>query len=220
MFSGKNRVPVTAQGTKGSGADAVAMVFKFNVANLSAASADTLKMVVYSERGDSTTYRLVLRSLITAPTDLVLGRNSDRNAIILNWVANKADPRILGYVVLRAEGAKGYDNATLERYVMKSTTVKPQDGYALSNGITLVKALGPGEESFTDKVGGGSPYYTYRVYAYAKAGNAYVFSAGSNVATRSVGRIRFQYQMTGRGTEYLWHYSKAHREDFVTDAIL
>ena len=26
--------------------------------------------------------------------------------------------------------------------------------------------------------------------------------------------------MTGRGTEYLWHYRKAHREDFVTDAIL
>ena len=219
VYSGNTRVPVTAEGIKGSGADAVAMVFKFSVANLSAASADTLKMVVYSEKGDSTTYHLVLRSLITAPTDLVLGRNSDRNAIILNWVANKTDPRILGYVVLRAEGGRNYNNPSLTKYFMEPTTVKPQDGYALSNGITLVKVLGPGEETFTDKVGGGSPYYTYRVYAYAKAGNTYVFSNGSNVATRSVGRIKFQFQMTGRGTEYLWHYSKAHREDFVTDAI-
>ena len=219
VFAGKTRMPVTAEGAKGSGADAVAMVFNFSVGNLSAADDDTLRVVVTSERGDSTTYQLVLRSSISAPTDLALGRNSDRNAIMVNWVSNKTDTRILGYVILRAEGAKGIDNATLKNYVLRPTTVKPQDGYALEKGITMVKVVEAKEDSYTDRVGGGSPYYTYRVYSYAKSGNTYVFSAGSNVATKSVGRIKFQYQMTGRGTEYLWHYSKAHREDFVTDAI-
>ena len=219
VFMGKTRVPVTAEGAKGSGANAVAMLFKFSMANLSPSDADTLRLVVVSEKGDSTTYRLVLRSAVTAPTDLTAGRNSERNAIMLNFVPNKKDTRILGYVILRAVGNKAWNNLILEQFVMKPTTLKPQDDYFLGNGITMLKVLGAGEDTYTDKVGGGSPYYSYRVFAYAKSGNTYTFSEGSNVVTKSVGRIKFQYQLTGRGTEYLWHYAKAHRVSFVTDAI-
>ena len=218
-FRGNTRIPVTVEGAKESGHGIEAKMFKISVENLSPADADTIRFVVTSESGDSTAYHLALRSAITAPTDMSLGRNSDRNALMLSWIPKKADKRVLGYVVLRAKGNKGVDNADLASYVMKPTTTKPQDDYSLDNGITMVKVLGPNDDSYTDKVGGGSPYYTYRVYAYAKSGNKYVFSPGSNVQTKSVGRIKFEFQLTGRGSEYLWNYGKARREDFITDAI-
>lgn len=218
-FRGNTRIVMEAEGAKESNRGYMAMRFNMKVNKLSPAGSDTIRIVVTSESGDSSAYHLALRSAITAPTDLAVGRNDERDALMLSWTPNKADERILGYVVLRAKGGKEVDNGALASYVMKPTTTKPQDGYALDNGITMLKVLGAGEDSFIDKVGGGSPYYTYRVFAYAKDGNKYVFSAGSNVDTKSVGRIIFEFQLAGRGSEYLWNYRKARREDFVTEAV-
>ena len=68
--------------------------------------------------------------------------------------------------------------------------------------MTVVALNGRNDKFFTDKVGGGSPYYTYRVFAYAWDGKQYVFSEGSDAKTRAVGRVKMKIQNVGHGTEY------------------
>lgn len=68
------------------------------------------------------------------------------------------------------------------------------------------------DNSYKDEVGAGSPYYSYRVYAYSEEGNYMVFSKGTKKRTRSVGRIKITYSMDDFGAEYYRYvgYGRAH----------
>ena len=155
-------------------------------------------ITVTSEDGkNSQANRLKLKSALKAPTNLVLSRNANHNAVILNFEKSK-DDRTSGYVVLRAE------NANIFWDVLKETDFAPTANRYLDNGITLIKVLESSNDSYTDEVGGGSPYYSYKVLAYTKVGDTYVFSDGTNTATKAAGRIKVKFKMTGHGSEY-WY---------------
>lgn len=236
VFKDDVKVPVVSSGVKGSGKYAEATNFKFTVDKLVPFDTAEVKVVVTAENGRETTYYLNIPSSLNTPQSMVLGRNADRNSIIVNYVPDSLDTRILGHIVVRAQynkidddankGVKALveygkrlasffgirikkdtteveaNNKALASLVMKPTTVQPKVGDNWGDGITVIAVNSRGDKFYTDKVGGGSPYFTYRVFAYAWDGKNYVFSEGSGAKTRAVGRIKFQVQNTGHGTEY------------------
>ena len=161
-------------------------------------------ITITSEDGKKTqTSKLMLKSALKAPKNLVLSRNTNHDAIILNFEKNK-DDRTSGYVVLRAERAANSMLKDKLSSVLKEINYAPSGNRYLNNGVTLIKVLDSNNDSYTDEVGGGSPYYSYRVLAYTKVGDTYVFSDGTNMETRAAGRITVKFKMTGHGSEY-WH---------------
>ena len=243
VFKNGVQVPVTPIGVKGSGKNAEAKNFKFTVDKLVPFETAEVKVVVTAENGNKAAYYLNIPSSLNTPQEMILGRNADRNSIIVNYIPDSLDTRILGYVVVRAEYDKIDDDANvlgktfaiaassiarifgkaskndepkvqpnnkiLESYVKKPTTVQPKVGDNWGNGIAVVALNGRNDKFFTDKVGGGSPYYTYRVFAYAWDGKQYVFSEGSKAQTRAVGRVIMKIQNVGHGTEYQYKAREA-----------
>jgi hypothetical protein len=236
VFKNGVQVPVTASGVKGSGKSAEARNFKFTIDKLIPYETAEVQVVVTAENGKKTTYHLNIPSSLNTPRNMILGRNAERNSIIVNYIPDSLDTRIAGFIVVRAEYDKIDDDANvlgktfaiaassiarifgktskndepkvqpnnkiLESYVKKPTTVQPKVGDNWGNGMTVVALNGRTDKFFTDKVGGGSPYYTYRVFAYAWDGKQYVFSEGSEAKTRAVGRVKMKIQNVGHGTEY------------------
>lgn len=217
--------------------------FKFSlnkdIAPLYVSKTNVISLVVTPEDGDAVESKLYINSGLKRPESFSLNRNHDRNGIILEWSPYTDDSRILGYVILRAEGSKRGEtvyhnealssmNNTIKR--IRPTTVsgvwsqnytdvasnsgtatmhtdrKPVDGMVLGGGVTLLKVVNLEDGTYLDNVGGGSPYYSYRVYAYTKEGSRYYFSPASDIKTRAVGRIKFEYKLDGHGTEYLYAY--------------
>ena len=139
------------------------------------------------------TYTLSISSSLIPPSGLTLGRNANRTEIHVMYTPS-IDPRVKGYVVLRGE--KGSEIPESISNKEKITDNSPYKGLTsfIDNG---------GKNLFIDGVGGGSPYYSYRVYAYGKEGSDMVFSKGTKMGTRSVGRIKVSAKMTDFGAEYL-----------------
>ena len=208
-----------------------------NLAQLQVSRKNVISLTVTPEDGDPVESKLYINSSLKKPLNLSLGRDHDRGSIILTWSPYSDDSRILGYVVLRAEGSKKDSvvshneilasmNNTVERVVpsdpagtwslnftdvvsdsgptMYRSDRQPVDGFVLGGGVSMRKVLNSDVGTFSDDVGGGSPYYSYRVYAYTKEGDYYYFSPASEIKTRAVGRIKFEYQLVGHGTEYLY----------------
>ncbi|MBR2075574.1 MAG: hypothetical protein IJ977_10065, partial [Fibrobacter sp.] len=124
-------------------------------------------------------------------------------------IAASSIARIFGKASKNDEPKVQPNNKILESYVKKPTTVQPKVGDNWGNGMTVVALNGRNDKFFTDKVGGGSPYYTYRVFAYAWDGKQYVFSEGSDAKTRAVGRVKMKIQNVGHGTEYQYKAREA-----------
>lgn len=243
VFKNGVQIPVMPSGVKGAGKYAEARNFKFTVDKLVPYETAEVQVVVTAENGKKTTYYLNIPSSLNTPRNMVLGRNAERNSIIVNYIPDSSDTRILGFAVVRAEYDKIDDdvhalehvvaktastiasifgkgskkdepkvqpnNKILESYVKKPTTVQPKVGDNWGNGMTVVALNGRNDKFFTDKVGGGSPYYTYRVFAYAWDGKQYVFSEGSDAKTRAVGRVKMKIQNVGHGTEYQYKAGEA-----------
>ncbi len=158
----------------------------------------SVKIVIRSEDGaDSACYTVSISSTVAPPTDLQLGKDADRKKIIANYNAS-ADTRVKGYVILR--GVKGSD---LPENIENEAKITPNGTY---KSFTSFMIEGAGKNSYVDGVDGGSPYYSYRVYAYTKEYNgtdsSLVFSKGTEQHTRSVGRIKLEYKWTDFGGEY------------------
>ena len=203
---------------------------------------NVITLRVTPQTGAAVESHLYINSNLKKPENFNLSRNGARNAIILSWTPYPDDERILGYVILRANGDKqkhnemlasmnnngasvvqsaasslvsaimpwlsGYTDAepseeNLEKPIQR-TTDAPVDGMNLGGGVIVQKVVASDVNTYTDNVGGGSPYYSYRVYAYTKEGDYYYFSPASDIKTRAVGRIKFDYQLTGVGVEYLY----------------
>lgn len=183
--------------------------YAYSISNtLSLSSADTLLIKIISEDELSVkTYAVALPSTIGTPTDFKLGRNNDRTSILGSFLPSK-DGRVMGYVVIKGEGSynrtsisgtKGSfsKNTAIGTYSFSSSTVAPAAGQGLNNGLFV--AFTQSGSSFEDKVGGGSPYYSYRVHAYVLENGYYYYSQGSTTVTRSVGRIGMNYKWTHVG---------------------
>ncbi len=205
----------------------------FSVGNLSVAHDNIYLLKVVAQDGsDSLINVLSITSRLAAPTNLALASKTTRDAILLSYTP-VADKRIMGYAILRIESARPLNDecslkipiisgvlgvlskspsTVLALYRLDSTKTVLQDGAAIDGtGITVVALNAANANTYEDKVGMGSPYCSYRVYAYTKEGNTYYYSDGSNVETRSVGRINVTFKNTGHGTEYL--FSKGFRMD-------
>lgn len=180
----------------------------------------SVKIEVMSEdETDTTTYTLSISSLLTSPTNLMLGKDKDRTKIIAEFDPAK-DTRVEGYVILR--GNKG-DN--LPEKIENSTNITNEGSY---KGFTsfVVDSTTTFSDGVVDGNGapvGGSPYYTYRVYAYRyekddKGNNQMIFSTGTAQKTRSVGRIMVEYKMDDFGGEF-YHFGVC-RADITANVSL
>ncbi|SHM60274.1 MULTISPECIES: thrombospondin type 3 repeat-containing protein [unclassified Fibrobacter] len=168
-------------------------VYTFNTPTLTVLKPTSVKIEVNSEDEKTVkTYTLSISSSLKPPTNLKLKKSENRDNIIVTFDRSK-DSRVNGYVVLRA--LKG---TNIPDSILNKTKILHKGTYQNIN--TYVDDDGDG--SYTDDVGGGSPYYSYRVFAYAKEGNDMVFSKGTDLHSRSVGRIQVTYKMTDFGGEH------------------
>ena len=159
---------------------------------------NSVKIEVKSEdEAKDETYTLSISSTLIPPTELLLGKTKDRENIVVNYTLSP-DERVSGYIILR--GNKG-DNLP-DNIKNGAKEVLSNGTY---NGFTAFNIEGAKMESHTDNVKSGSPYYAYRVYAYARDAadtNKVVFSKGTEQKARSVGRIKVEYSMDDFGAEY------------------
>ena len=166
--------------------------------NLSILDTTKVEIEVKSEDQATTkTYTLKITSALIPPSDLTLGKTDDRKKIIVNY-NRSTDTRVNGYVILR--GNKG-DN--LPESIETGAPINHGGSY---KGFTSFNVT---TTAYNDDVGGGSPYYAYRVYAYSKLAKknnnkdtTIVYSKGTDQHTRSVGRIKLEYKWTDFGGEY------------------
>lgn len=166
----------------------------------------TVKIEVKSEDEETVnTYTLTISSTLASPTNLKLGKNADRNQIIVNYDRAK-DSRVKGYVILR-----GLESNSLPTSIENKSKITNNGTY---KGFTSF-VVDSDKSSYADKVGGGSPYYAYRVYAYTLEGDDMVFSEGTEKHSRSVGRITLDYQLKDFGGEYYWMTESANVSDIT-----
>lgn len=143
-------------------------------------------------------YSLSISSTLTPPTNLRLGKDANRTKINVNF-DRSTDSRVKGYVVLRSD--RGGDRKQGNDLPESIENKKIITNNGIYNGF--VSFLADADSGvYVDSVGGGSPYYAYRVYAYAMEGDKMVFSEGTEQSMRSVGRIIVEYKMTDFGSEY------------------
>ena len=158
------------------------------------------------------TYTLSITSALMPPTNLTLGKNVGRTQIIVNFDRSK-DSRVKGYVILRGDSA-----ATLPDRI--ENKVKMANRVAYNDFLPILRNAE--ENSYVDSVGGGSSYYTYRVYAYGMEGDDMVFSTGTDQHLRSVGRLKVDITFADVGSEY-WYYDNGNdecRTDLTTTVSL
>ena len=177
----------------------------------------SVEIEVKSEDGESfKKYTLSISSTLAPPTNLTLGKDANRTRINVNF-NRSADSRVKGYVVLRSDrGSDGKQGNDLPDSIENKTKIT-------NNGIynNFVSFLVDADSSiYVDPVGGGSPYYSYRVYAYTMEGDNMVFSKGTEPRMRSVGRIMVEYKMTDFGSEYLTCSSGLTRADISAKVSL
>lgn len=187
--------------------------YKIEINNLKI-GLDTTLVEIVSENKENTTKHIIVvdgglekmgaLSLKTDDDDLDI-RLEKREKIYVNFTPLK-DDRILGYIVLKAENKAQstihQDLAHLYHLQPTESLYKVKDPIDNANGAFVAAVLEKDQTSFTDAVGAGSPYYTYKVFAYAKQGGKYVYTESLGVGSRSVGRIRMTYQVVSIGTEY------------------
>ena len=160
-------------------------------------------------------YTLSISSALIPPTNLTLGKNTERTQIIVNFDRSQ-DSRVDGYVILRGE-----KDATLPDSIENKTKIGENVDF---NGFTPI-LIGADKKSYIDSVGGGSPYFAYRIYAYSVEGEDMVFSTATEQHTRSVGRLNVSIRLFDFGTEYWYHWGEAGtsdncRTDITADASL
>lgn len=174
-----------------------------------------VKIEVCSEDEATTKiYTLSVPSALKDPANLKLGKDAARTQIILNYDRAK-DPRVKGYVILRSDkGRNGNTGDDLPDFIANKTSISHRGAY--KEKFESIK-IEQDTNKFIDSVGGGSPYYAYRVYAYTMEGDDMVFSKGTEQHMRSVGRIRVEYKMTDYGAEY---YHIGCRTDITGKATL
>ena len=161
-------------------------------------------------------YTLSISSTLAPPTNLKLGKDANRTRINVNF-NRSADSRVKGYVVLRSD--RGSDSKQGNDLPESIENKKIITNNGIYNGF--VSFLADADSStYVDPVGGGSPYYAYRVYAYAMEGDNMVFSEGTEQRMRSVGRIMVEYKMTDFGSEYLTCSSGLTRADISAKVSL
>ena len=162
--------------------------------------------------------------------DISFKTTESRDEIIVEFYTMN-DDRIEGYVILRGVGTKDNHNAELMKPSMDN--LPPTDRelgggeYYLNTDLTVAAVI-PAKDvtgkqvAFNDKVGGGSPYYTYKVYAYTydDKKQQFVYIPITKCGTKSVGRIQVTYQVISVGTEYLWSVDMAGRFDMRVKADL
>ena len=191
-------------------------VYTFETPELTILDTTRVNIEVKSEDAATTeTYTLSIPSALTPPANLKLGRNAERNQIIVNF-DRANDSRVIGYVILRSNrGNDGKHGKDLPDSIENKTYITDKGAY---KDFTSFK-IKADTKSYTDSTGGGSPYYTYRVYAYRMEGEDMVFSVGTDSHTRSVGRIKVDYKMTDFGAEY-FYVSGGGRADIIGNATL
>jgi hypothetical protein len=185
-------------------------VYTFNSPTLTVLKPTSVKIEVKSEDEKTVkTYKLSISSSLKPPTNLKLKKSENRDNIIVTFDRSK-DSRVNGYVVLRAlKGTNIPDSILNKTKILHKGTYQDINTYVDDDG----------DGSYTDDVGGGSPYYSYRVFAYAKEGNDMVFSKGTDLHSRSVGRIQVTYKMTDFGGKFL-RYGVQGRANIVADVFL
>lgn len=176
-------------------------VYTFETPELTILDTTRVKIEVESEDEATTeTYTLSIPSALTPPANLKLGRNAERNQIIVNF-DRANDSRVDGYVVLRSDrGSDGKQGEDLPDSIENKTRITKDANTYKDFKAFLADST---SNTYVDSVGGGSPYYAYRVYAYTMEGDDMAFSEGTEQHVRSMGRIKVEYRMTDFGSEYL-----------------
>ena len=159
-------------------------------------------------------YPLTILSTLIPPTNLRLGKSERRDSIIVNFDRSK-DPRVKGYVILRANWhlMNGKD---LPTSIPNKTKIESSGTY---QGYTPYW-VDAEKNRYANNVGAGSPYYLYRVFAYGMEGDDMVFSEGTEQRRRSVGRILMKYRMSDFGGEYLYYAGCADRANISANVSL
>lgn len=165
---------------------------------------DTTKVEIEVKSEDEESvkkYSLSISSTLPPPTNLKLARNNERTQIIAMFDRAK-DSRVDGYVVLRSDrGSDGKQGEDLPDSIENKTRITKDANTYKDFKAFLADST---SNTYVDSVGGGSPYYAYRVYAYHMEGDNMVFSEGTEQHMRSVGRIKVEYRMNDFGGEYCY----------------
>lgn len=203
----KNEYKVTASGNE------------FNFVLPVKTSEKFMNITVTSEEGAEKTYTIEMDYTLDAPTNLQIHAQNDKKSFALSFLPpdNGKGSLIDGYIIVRGESIDSTGNKTLisKDQLLVDTEKANNNGFnnksvlnaglMIEDGLNIVAVLSKNDNSFTDDVGEGSPYYSYRVYAYRLQNNkTYLYSKGSNVVTKSLGRIKGYFQLESIGTEYLY----------------
>lgn len=165
---------------------------------------DTTKVEIEVKSEDEESvkkYSLSISSTLTPPMNLKLARNDERTQINVMFDRAK-DSRVDGYVVLRSDrGSDGKQGEDLPDSIENKTRITKDANTYKGFKAFLADST---SNTYVDSVGGGSPYYAYRVYAYTMEGDDMVFSEGTEQHVRSVGRIKVEYRMNDFGGEHCY----------------
>ncbi len=139
---------------------------------------------------------LQVRSDLLQPTNLKLGKDDARTAIYVKFTDRSSlDKRIKGYYIVRS-----LNNSTLASLTLGDMTSAPT---TISGASLFTQATTGSSCSYKDAVGGGSPYYSYRVFSYTTevtSGTTYYkFSGTSETKMRAVGRISIHVKIPSYG---------------------
>lgn len=215
---------VTRKGVKLDWNNVSENIYEVNVNDI-AIGKDTVVVKVTSQDGNSSTENnIIINGELGSLYGSTLSRSADRKKIIVKFNPLK-DDRIIGYVIMRGIGDKNHYNSFLRNTdQLEPTSNKYVVDEEVSDNVKVVNVIevkdGDNDYVFEDNVGGGSPYYTYKVYAYAKQGDKYIYAPSMRSNMLSVGRIKVTYQVVSVGTEYLWSYPMAGRFDMRVQAII
>ena len=189
--------------------------YRFEIPTLKASELNTFVVKTVSEKGVPTRLPVEIEVPVSFVNVMSLSATSDHQSIKVNFAPTKKDYRVAGYVILRALGSSSADNSALANLSLVSNkAIKDQ----LPEGVSVVAELneeslksytsvndGVTVASYPDPMGGPSPYYSYRVVAYAKDnidGKDVYSYVMTNVGTKSVGKILFMYKAEKFGTKY------------------
>ena len=178
-------------------------VYSFQTTEQLSTLTNTIVKIEVRSEDETTTkiYTLSISSSLIPPTNLMLRRDDKHENIIVNFTPS-TDTRVGGYIILRGDKDNKDLKFPMPDKIKDSTIIENLSAYA---GFSAFVVSGAETESYRDTVGGGSPYYAYRVYAYAKDaadGKTIAFSKATEQKERSVGRIKLEYKWTDFGGEY------------------
>lgn len=180
--------------------------YSFDIDSLFVSEINSIKVIVSGKsENEKEIQHILVPSVLPTPENFNLGTLN--NKYITASYTPSDDPRISGYILVRAEKGKNKSLQSVDS--MNKLPMKPYNGMKIQDGVTIVKVADNPNGEFVDTTGIGTDYL-YRIFAYSHENGKYIISYGTPIKSISLGQIKVKYQITEIGTTfYKWDECRA-----------